>query len=173
MKKLLVMALVMAAVFALAEINLSVFGGYAFTITSTPVDAASASYFDVTLDLTYGISDQFDAGVGVGFAYFFDSVATELINASQNAFTLDIFAVGKYSIDIDDNSKVVMRVFGGVSIPEFNFKSLGYVFGAGAFYSRRYEGMRIGLGASVEMRNYGEGRSMTSIPVGVRIDVNF
>jgi len=173
MKKLLVIAFVMVAIFALAEINLSVFGGYAFTITSTPVDAASASYVDVALDLTYGISNQFDAGVGVGFAYFLNSAAIELIDASQNAFTLDIFAVGKYGIEIDDNSKIVMRVFGGVSIPEFNFESLGYVFGAGAFYSRKYEGMKIGLGASVEMRNYGEGKSMTSVPVGVRIDVSF
>jgi len=173
MKRLLVLAFVMVAVFALAEINLSVFGGYAFTMTSTPVDAASASYIDVVLDLTYGISDQFDAGIGLGFAYFLNSAATELINASQSAFTLDIFAVGKYSIEIDDNSKVVMRVFGGVSIPEFNFGNLGYVFGAGAFYLRKYEGMKIGLGASVEMRNYGEGKSLTSVPVGVRIDVSF
>ncbi|PLV57673.1 hypothetical protein [Thermotoga sp. SG1] len=184
MKKLLVvfLAVIAAGVFAFSmeDLKVTVFGNYNFAVnvssTPTTVEASAASYLDFGLDLTYPVAENLDLGLGLGFAWLLKPEATPLLSVdstpSQNA--LDLFAVFKYSVELDRESKIVIRGFGGASWPmnEFAFDKFGWVFGASANYTRYFEDFVVGFGAGVEMRIYGK-NSVIAVPVGANFEINF
>ena len=186
MKKFLVIALVAVTAglfaFSMEDLKVTVFGSYNFAVnvasTPTTVEATASNYLDFGLDLTYPVAENMDLGLGLGFAYLLDSSASPLFSTdatpSQNTF--DLFAVFKYSVELDRESKIVIRGFGGASWPlptnGFAFDKFGWVFGAGANYTRHFEGLVVGFGAGVEMRIYGD-NSVIAVPVGATFEINF
>ncbi|KAF2959230.1 MULTISPECIES: outer membrane beta-barrel protein [unclassified Thermotoga] len=182
MKKFLVILLAVVAVgvfaFSLEELKVSVFGNYNFVIsaTSTTSDATAANYLDFGIDLTYPVAENMELGLGLGFAYLLGTDATPLfsVDATPSQSALDLFAVFKYSIELDRESRVVIRGFGGPSWPmnKFDFGRFGWVFGIGASYTRDFEGLVVGLGAGVEMRIY-EKNNVIAVPVGGNFEINF
>ncbi|ACM22823.1 hypothetical protein [Thermotoga neapolitana] len=184
MKKFLVFLLAVVAAglfaFSMEDLKVTVFGNYNFAVnvssTPTTVEATAANYLDFGLDLTYPVAENLDLGLGLGFAWLLNSEASPLISTdgtpSQNA--LDLFAVLKYSVELDRESKIVIRGFGGASWPmeKIAFDRVGWVFGAGANYTRYFEDFIVGFGAGVEMRIYGK-NSVIAVPVGANFEINF
>lgn len=176
MRKLIVLAVVLFSVLTLAGVNLDVFGGYHFTLSASPTVGASITYLSFGLQLAYEVTQGVQIGGGVGLAYFLPDATTAtafLGAASSTQYTLDFIVSAKYFIPINDFSAVIVRGYGGLSIPGFKeFNKLGYIVGAGVFYVFDMVDFNVGLGASIEMRTY-KSSTITSIPVGVMASVRF
>ncbi|PLV58667.1 hypothetical protein [Thermotoga sp. KOL6] len=184
MKKFFVALLVIVAAglfaFSMEDLKLSFFGNYNFTVsvssTPTTVEATAASYFDLGLDLTYPVAENMELGLGLGFAYLIDSTASPLfsVDATPSQAAVDLFAVFKYSVELDRESRIVIRGFGGASWPweKIALDRFGWMFGAGVNYSKYFEDFIVGFGAGVEMRIYGK-NSVISVPVGANFEINF
>ncbi|MBC7116142.1 MAG: outer membrane beta-barrel protein [Pseudothermotoga sp.] len=176
MRKLVVMAVLVVSALALAAVNLDVFGNYHFTLSASPTAAASISYLSFGLQVGYEVTEGVQIGGGVGLAYFLPdaTAATDFLGAaSSTQWTLDFTVGAKYSIPVNDFSAVVVKGYGGLSVPGFTgFDKLGYIVGAKVLYVFDMVDFNVGLGAGIEMRSYGSS-SITTIPVGVTANIRF
>ncbi len=176
MRKLVVLVAVLVSAIALAGVNLDIFGGYHFTLSASPTDGASITYLSFGLQVAYEVTEGVQIGGGVGLAYFLPdaTAATQFLGAaSSTQYTLDLIVSAKYSIPINDFSAVMIRGYGGLSIPGFKeFDKLGYIVGANVFYVFDMVDFNVGLGAGIEMRTY-KSSTITTIPVGVIASIKF
>ncbi|HCO98049.1 MAG: Uncharacterized protein XD58_0037 [Thermotoga sp. 50_1627] len=176
MRKLVVMAVLVVSALALAAVNLDVFGNYHFTLSASPTAEASISYLSFGLQVGYEVTEGVQIGGGVGLAYFLPdaTAATDFLGAaSSTQWTLDFTVGAKYSIPVNDFSAVVVKGYGGLSVPGFTgFDKLGYIVGAKVLYVFDMVDFNVGLGAGIEMRSYGSS-SITTIPVGVTANIRF
>lgn len=176
MKKFLVLAALVVSVLSLAAVNLDIFGNYHFTLSASPTAAASISYLSFGLQAAYEVTEGVQIGGGVGLAYFLPDATTAnllLQAATLTQWALDFVVSAKYYIPISDFSSVMIKGYGGLSIPGFKeFDKLGYIVGAGVFYVFDMVDFNVGLGAGIEMRTY-KSASITSIPVGVIASIKF
>jgi len=176
MKRLVVIAMLVVSALALAAVNLDIFGNYHFTLSASTTAAASISYLSFGLQVGYEVTEGVQIGGGVGLAYFLpDATAAKdfLGTASPTQWTLDFIVGAKYSIPINDFSAVVIKGYGGLSIPGFTaFDKLGYIVGAKVLYVFDMVDFNVGLGAGIEMRTY-KTSSITTVPVGVTASIKF
>ncbi len=176
MKRLVVIAMLAVSALALAAVNLDIFGNYHFTLSASPTAAASITYLSFGLQVGYEVTEGVQIGGGVGLAYFLPdaTAATNFLGtASPTQWTLDFIVGAKYSIPINDFSAVVIKGYGGLSIPNFTaFDKLGYIVGAKVLYVFDMVDFNVGLGAGIEMRTY-KASSITTVPVGVTASIKF
>lgn len=174
MRKLLVLLAALVAVVAMAQVNLDVYGNYNFLIAATPVEATSTSYVSFGALVTYEVSEGVEIGGGAGLAYFLpDAASASALLGVNTQYALDLIVGAKYILPIDDFSSVVIKGYGGLSIPGItNFNNFGYLVGIGAAYTYDMVDFSIGAGAGIEMRTYGS-NNCTAIPVGASISIRF
>jgi len=169
MRRFFVLMVLAISILSLAQINFDVFGSYAFTISATPTEAASITYVSGGIQAMYEVSEGVEIGGGVGIAYFLapsTSLISDFLGVENASLALDVLASAKYSLPIDDFSMVTIRGYGGISLPGFNFQSMGYVVGIGVYYTYDMIDFKISAGGGIEMRTYGTS-NCTSIPLGV------
>lgn len=176
MRRFVVFAVLVVSALALAAVNLDVFGSYHFTLDASTTASASISYMSFGLLASYEVAEDVQIGGGVGLAYFLPdaTVATNFLGAaSSTQFTLDFIVGAKYFVPVTDFSGVVIKGYGGLSVPGFKeFDKLGYIVGAKVYYVFDMVDFNVGLGAGIEMRSYGNS-SITSVPVGVIANIKF
>lgn len=169
MRRIFVLMVLAISILSLAQINFDVFGSYAFTISATPTETASITYVSGGIQAMYEVSEGVEIGGGVGIAYFLAPstlLISDFLGVENASLTLDVLASAKYSLPIDDFSMVTIRGYGGISLPGFNFQSMGYVVGIGVYYTYDMIDFKISAGGGIEMRTYGTS-NCTSIPLGV------
>ena len=170
MRRFFVLMVLAISILSLAQINFDVFGSYAFTISGSPTEAVSSiTYVSGGIQAMYEVSEGVEIGGGVGIAYFLapsTSLISDFLGVENASLALDVLASAKYSLPIDDFSMVTIRGYGGISLPGFNFQSMGYVVGIGVYYTYDMIDFKISAGGGIEMRTYGTS-NCTSIPLGV------
>ncbi len=175
MKKLAVLVTLVLSVIAFSQVNLDVFGSYNFVLVATPTTASPTAYVSFGALVTYEVSEGVEIGGGIGLAWFgldaTSTIATFLGVDTQ--YTLDLLVAAKYNLPIDDFSAIVIKGYGGLSIPGLtSFNALGYVVGIGVSYTFDLSDFSLGVGAGIEMRTYGTS-NCTAIPVGGNLSIKF